>query len=114
MRTDYCGLIDGKYLGQSVTLFGWVQRRRDHGGVIFIDLRDREGLLQVVCDADNPATFRSAETVRSEYVLRVVGTVRERPDGTVNPNLASGEVEVLAREIEILNESLTPPFQIDD
>src|SRR5512146_870818 len=114
MRTEYCGLIDRERLGQTVTLFGWAHRRRDHGGVIFIDLRDREGLLQVVCDPDSPATFQIAERVRNEFVLRVTGKVRPRPEGTVNPDLRSGEVEVLAHEIEILNPSLTPPFQMDD
>jgi aspartyl-tRNA synthetase len=114
MRSEYCGLISRKHLSQTVTVFGWVHRRRDHGGVIFIDLRDRGGLLQVVCDPDNPATFRTAEKLRNEFVLKVTGTVRPRPEGTVNANLVSGEVEVLAGAIEILNPSLTPPFQMDD
>jgi aspartyl-tRNA synthetase len=114
MRTDYCGLIDRRYLGQSVTLFGWVHRRRDHGGVIFVDLRDREGLVQVVCDPDTPDTFAIADRLRGEFVVRVEGKVRPRPQGTVNPNLNSGEIEVLAQSIEILNSSLTPPFQLDD
>ena len=114
MRSEYCGSISRKHLQQTVTVFGWVHRRRDHGGVIFIDLRDREGLLQVVCDPDNPATFKAAETLRNEFVLRVTGKVRARPEGSVNPNLVSGEIEVLAGEIEILNPSLTPPFQMDD
>ncbi|HET8610042.1 MAG TPA: amino acid--tRNA ligase-related protein, partial [Burkholderiales bacterium] len=114
MRTEYCGLIDRERLGQTVTLYGWAHRRRDHGGVIFIDLRDREGLVQVVCDPDSPATFQTAERVRNEFVLRVTGKVRPRPEGTVNPDLRSGEVEVLAQDIEILNPSLTPPFQMDD
>jgi aspartyl-tRNA synthetase len=114
MRTEYCGLIDRERLGQTVTLFGWAHRRRDHGGVIFIDLRDREGLVQVVCDPDSPTTFQTAERVRNEFVLRVTGKVRPRPEGTINPDLRSGEVEVLAQDIEILNPSLTPPFQIDD
>jgi aspartyl-tRNA synthetase len=113
-RTDYCGLIDRRYLGQAVTLFGWVHRRRDHGGVIFIDLRDREGLVQVVCDPDTPDTFVIADRLRNEFVIRVQGRVRLRPEGTVNPNLMSGEVEVLASAIEILNASLTPPFPLDD
>src|SRR4051812_44881955 len=114
MRTNYCGLIDSSYLSQTVTLFGWVHRRRDHGGVIFIDLRDREGLVQVVCDPDTPQTFALADRLRSEYVVKVHGRVRPRPQGTVNPNLKTGEVEVLASEIEILNASLTPPFQLDE
>jgi aspartyl-tRNA synthetase len=114
MRSEYCGLITRQHLNQNITVYGWVHRRRDHGGVIFIDLRDREGLLQVVCDPDNPATLKIAETLRNEFVVRVTGRVRERPPGTVNANLVSGEVEVLAGEIEILNPSLTPPFMMDD
>src|SRR6266704_2258639 len=101
-------------LGQSVTLCGWAHRRRDHGGVIFIDLRDREGLAQVVSDPDRKSTFATAEKIRNEYVLKVTGVVRRRPEGTINPNIASGEVEVLAHSIEILNPSLTPPFQLDE
>ena len=114
MRTDYCGNIDTRYLGQAVTLFGWAHRRRDHGGVIFVDLRDREGLVQVVCDPDRAETFAVADRVRNEFVLRVRGLVRPRPEGTVNPNLRSGAVEVLAHELEILNPSATPPFMIDE
>ena len=113
-RTDYCGRIDRRFLEQTVTLTGWVHRRRDHGGVIFIDLRDREGLVQIVCDPDRAATFATAETLRHEYCIAVTGRVRPRPEGTINPNLVSGEIEVLAHEIEILNASLTPPFQLDD
>ena len=114
MRSEYCGLVSRKHLGQVVTVQGWVHRRRDHGGVIFIDMRDREGLLQIVCDPDNPATFQIAETLRNEFVVSVTGKVRPRPDGTVNANLVSGEIEVLAQSIEILNPSLTPPFLMDD
>jgi aspartyl-tRNA synthetase len=114
MRSEYCGRIDRKHLGQVVTLCGWVHRRRDHGGVIFIDLRDREGLVQVVVDPDTPETFKIADRLRSEFVVRVQGKVRERPAGTVNPELASGEIEVLARDITILNASLPPPFQLDE
>jgi len=114
MRSEYCGRISRQHLDQTVTLCGWVHRRRDHGGVIFIDLRDREGLVQIVCDPDTPATFQTADKVRNEFVVRVAGRVRRRPEGTVNPNLVSGEIEVLAQEIEILNASLTPPFQMDD
>jgi aspartyl-tRNA synthetase len=114
MRTDYCGLITTRYLDQTVSVCGWVHRRRDHGGVIFIDLRDREGIVQVVCDPDNPETFKTADRLRSEYVIRVVGKVRRRPEGTVNPNLASGEIELLAGSIEIFNASQTPAFQMDD
>ena len=114
MRTEYSGLVSSRHLDQTVTLYGWVHRRRDHGGVIFIDLRDREGLVQVVCDPDNAATFATAEKIRNEFVVKVSGLVRSRPAGTVNPNLVSGEIEVLARSIEILNASATPPFQMDD
>jgi aspartyl-tRNA synthetase len=113
-RTDYCGLVDRRYLAQTVTLTGWVHRRRDHGGVIFIDLRDREGLVQVVADPDRAATFAVAESLRHEYCIRVTGLVRPRPEGTTNAALVSGEVEVLAHDIEVLNASATPPFSIDD
>jgi aspartyl-tRNA synthetase len=113
-RTDYCGRIDRKRLAQTVTVCGWVHRRRDHGGVIFIDLRDREGLVQVVCDPDRAASFVIAEKLRHEFVIAVTGLVRPRPEGTVNADLASGEIEILAHEITILNSSLTPPFQLDD
>ena len=113
-RTDYCGRIDRGFLTQTVTLMGWVHRRRDHGGVIFIDLRDREGLVQVVCDPDRAATFATAETLRNEYCIAVTGLVRPRPEGTVNTGLVSGEIEILAHTIDILNASLTPPFQMDD
>ncbi|HEX8013573.1 MAG TPA: aspartate--tRNA ligase [Casimicrobiaceae bacterium] len=113
-RTDYCGRIDRKRLGQTVTVYGWVHRRRDHGGVIFIDLRDREGLVQLVCDPDAQASFAVAEKLRHEFVIRATGLVRPRPEGTVNPELATGEIEILAREIEILNASVTPPFQLDE
>jgi len=114
MRTHYCGQVNAAHLGHTVTLCGWAHRRRDHGGVIFVDLRDREGLVQVVCDPDREQTFATAERIRNEYCLRVVGIVRRRPAGTANPDLASGEVEVLAHDIEILNASLTPPFQMDE
>jgi aspartyl-tRNA synthetase len=114
MRTTYCGLVSEKLMGQSVTLMGWAHRRRDHGGVIFIDLRDREGLVQIVCDPDRPEMFKTAEGVRGEFCLKVVGKVRPRPTGTENTNLTSGKVEVLAHELEVLNPSVTPPFQLDD
>jgi aspartyl-tRNA synthetase len=114
MRSHYCGLVDRSLLGQTVSLCGWVHRRRDHGGVIFIDLRDREGLVQIVCDPDRPDTFKLADGVRNEFVLRVEGKVRERPAGTVNANLVSGEVEVLATSLEVLNASQTPPFMMDE
>jgi len=113
-RTDYCGRIDRKRLGQTVTVCGWVHRRRDHGGVIFIDLRDREGLVQVVCDPDRAATFASAEKLRNEFVIGVTGLVRPRPKGTVNPELSTGDIEILAHELSILNPSLPLPFQLDD
>ncbi len=114
MRTHYCGELSAGLVDRIVTLCGWAHRRRDHGGVIFIDLRDREGLAQVVCDPDRPEAFGIADRVRGEFVLRVTGKVRRRPGGTVNPNLRSGEVEVLAQEVEILNPSATPPFQLDE
>jgi len=114
MRTHYCGHLNREHIGQTVTLCGWAHRRRDHGGVIFIDLRDREGLAQIVIDPDTKDAFAIAETVRSEFVLKVVCKVRARPEGTVNPNLPTGEVEMLATEIEVLNASLTPPFMLDD
>lgn len=114
MRTVYSGLVDEKFIGQTVTLYGWAHRRRDHGGVIFIDLRDREGLVQVVCDPDRPEVFATADKVRNEYCLKVVGLVRARPEGTKNDALISGGVEVLCHDLEILNPSLPPPFQLDD
>ena len=113
-RTDYCGRIGRRYLGQTVSVMGWVHRRRDHGGVIFIDLRDREGVLQIVCDPDTAKAFATAEKLRNEYCIAVTGRVRPRPEGTVNANLGSGEVEVLAQAIDILNASTPPPFQPDD
>ncbi len=113
MRTCYTGQVCRDHLGQTVTLYGWVNRRRDHGGVIFIDLRDRAGLAQIVFDPDN-AAFATAERLRNEFCIRVTGLVRERPAGTANTELASGEVEVLCKEVEILNASVTPPFQLDD
>lgn len=114
MRTHYCGHVNRELIGQTVTLCGWAHRRRDHGGVIFIDLRDREGMAQIVIDPDTPEAFKHAEAVRSEYVLKVTCKVRARPEGTVNSNIPTGEVEMLATEIEILNASLTPPFMLDD
>ena len=114
MRTHYCGQLNVNHLGNTVTLCGWAHRRRDHGGVIFIDLRDREGLAQVVCDPDRADMFAIAESVRNEFVLKITGRVRRRPEGTENKNLPSGEIEVLCHEIEVLNVSVTPPFQLDD
>ncbi|BCL74503.1 aspartate--tRNA(Asp/Asn) ligase [Jeongeupia sp. HS-3] len=114
MRTDYCGLIDQRYLGQTVIIQGWAHRRRDHGGVIFIDLRDREGLVQVVIDPDTPEAFKQADSSRGEYVLQITGLVRARPEGTTNAKMISGQIEILAKDIVILNKAETPPFQIDD
>ncbi|MCM0034217.1 MAG: aspartate--tRNA ligase [Burkholderiaceae bacterium] len=114
MRTCYTGQVCRDHLGQTVTLFGWVHRRRDHGGVIFIDLRDRAGLAQIVFDPDNAEGFATAERLRNEFCIRITGLVRERPAGTTNSDLASGEIEILCREVEILNPSVTPPFQLDD
>jgi aspartyl-tRNA synthetase len=114
MRTHYCGQVNASQDGQEVEVAGWVHRRRDHGGVIFIDLRDREGLLQVVCDPDTKELFAAAERVRSEFVLSIKGRVRPRPEGTVNPNMPSGEIEVLATELTILNVAETPPFHHDE
>src|SRR3970040_3080679 len=114
MRTHYCGELSAALVDRVVTLAGWAHRRRDHGGVIFIDLRDREGLAQVVCDPDRAEAFATADRVRSEFVLRVSGRVRARPEGTVNPTLASGAVEVLAASVEILHSSAPPPFQLDE
>ncbi|HEU0230590.1 MAG TPA: aspartate--tRNA ligase [Burkholderiaceae bacterium] len=114
MRTCYTGEVGKTHLGQTVELFGWVHRRRDHGGVIFIDLRDRAGLAQIVVDPDNAGAFAIAERIRNEFCVRISGLVRPRPEGTTNAELASGDVEVLCREIEILNPSVTPPFQLDD
>ncbi len=114
MRTCYTGEVNTQYLGQTVTLFGWVHRRRDHGGVIFIDLRDRTGLAQIVVNPENAEAFPVAERIRNEYCLRVTGVVQARPEGTVNTDLASGEIEIVCTEIEILNASVTPAFQLDD
>ncbi len=114
LRTHYCGLVTEALTGQTVQLCGWVNRRRDHGGVIFIDLRDREGTVQVVCDPDRPEMFKLAEQLRNEFCVRVTGLVRPRPEGTTNENLKSGKIEVLCHELEVLNPSLTPPFQLDD
>ena len=114
MRSHYCGLVTEALLGQTVTLSGWVNRRRDHGGVIFIDLRDREGYVQIVCDPDRAEMFKIAEDVRNEFCVQVKGLVRARPEGTTNDNMASGKIEVLCHELNVLNASVTPPFQIDE
>ena len=114
MRSLYCGQINSSLIDQEITLCGWVHRRRDHGGVIFIDLRDREGIAQIVFDPDREDAFQIADSVRNEYVIQIHGRVRSRPEGTINPEMATGEVEVLGYEIEILNKAKTPPFQLDD
>ena len=114
MRSHYCGSLNSDYIDQEVTLCGWVDRRRDHGGVIFLDMRDREGIVQVVFDPDTGEHFQTADRVRGEYVLKIRGRVRARDAATVNPNMATGEIEVLGKEIEILNEAETPPFQLDE
>ncbi|MFM8624871.1 MAG: aspartate--tRNA ligase [Betaproteobacteria bacterium] len=114
MRSHYCGLVTEALLGQTVSLCGWVNRRRDHGGVIFVDLRDREGSVQVVCDPDRPEMFKAAESLRNEFCIQVKGLVRTRPSGTENDNLRSGRIEVLCHELVVLNPSVTPPFQLDD
>ncbi len=114
MRTHYCGQLNANHVDEIVTLCGWAHRRRDHGGVIFIDLRDREGLAQIVCDPDRSGMFAQAESIRNEFVLKIVGKVRRRPSGTENPNLPSGEIEILCHDLEVLNPATTPPFQLDD
>ena len=114
MRSNYCGLVTEAQMGQTVSLCGWVNRRRDHGGVIFVDLRDREGYVQVVCDPDRADMFTTAEGVRNEFCIQVKGIVRARPEGTVNEGLKSGKIEVLCHEMTVLNASVTPPFQLDD
>ncbi len=114
MRTTYCGLVTEAHMGQTVTLCGWVNRRRDHGGVIFVDLRDREGYVQIVCDPDRAETFKTAEGLRNEFCVQVIGLVRARPAGTTNDGLKSGKIEVLCHELTVLNPSVTPPFQVDD
>ncbi|NBW49364.1 MAG: aspartate--tRNA ligase [Betaproteobacteria bacterium] len=114
MRSHYCGLVTEALLGQTVTLCGWVNRRRDHGGVIFVDVRDREGYVQVVCDPDRAEMFEVAEDIRNEYCVQIKGLVRARPEGTTNDSLKSGKIEVLCHELIVLNESVTPPFQLDE
>ena len=114
MRSIYCGQVTEALLGQTVTLCGWVNRRRDHGGVIFVDLRDREGYVQVVCDPDRPEMFKVAEDLRNEFCVQVKGLVRARPEGTTNDNITTGKIEVLCHELNVLNASVTPPFQLDD
>ena len=114
MRSQYCGELDSASIDQTVTISGWVHRRRDHGGVIFLDVRDRAGILQVVFDPDLEASFNTADRVRSEYVIEVTGLVRARPEGTINKNMATGEIELLGREITVLNVAKTPPFPLDE
>src|SRR5512134_2718418 len=113
MRSHYCGLINESHIDQEIEVAGWVHRRRDHGGVIFIDLRDREGLVQVVFDPGDARTFTEAERLRGEFVLSVKGRVRERPEGTINPAMPTGEVEIVALELNVLNKAKTPPFHHD-
>ena len=114
MRSHECGNVESTLIDQSVTVCGWAHRRRDHGGVIFIDLRDRTGLVQVVADPDEKEAFDAADVVRGEFVLRVTGRVRRRPEGTENPDLATGEVEIYAQQVEILNRAEPLPFQLDE
>ena len=114
MRTHYCGELDQENIGQEISVCGWVNRRRDHGGVIFVDLRDKKGVLQIVVDPDDEALFNTAESVRNEFVLKITGLVRARPEGTTNKDMPTGEIEVLALGLEILNSSETPPFQHSD
>ncbi|MEO0346928.1 MAG: aspartate--tRNA ligase, partial [Pseudomonadota bacterium] len=114
MRTHYCGQVDERLVDETITVTGWVHRRRDHGGVIFVDLRDREGLLQIVFNPGDDAMFADAERLRSEFVLKATGSVRQRPEGMQNPGMASGQIELVVRELEILNTSETPPFHHDE
>ena len=114
MRTHYCGELNAKHIGDTITVCGWVHRRRDHGGVIFLDLRDRQGLLQVVVDPDTKDAFATADRARSEWVMQITGLVRARPEGTVNADMSTGEIEVLGREVRVLNTADTPPFQLDE
>ena len=114
MRSHYCGLVTEALMGQTVTLCGWVNRRRDHGGVIFVDVRDREGYVQVVCDPDRADMFKTAEGLRNEFCIQIKGLVRARPEGTTNDNLKSGKIEILCHELTVLNPSVTPPFLLDD
>jgi len=114
MRSHYCGSINETNIDQEVTLCGWIHRRRDHGGVIFLDLRDREGIAQIVIDPDTPESFSLAEKVRHEYVVSLTGRVRQRPEGTANNEMGTGQVEVLCQSLQILNASETPPFPLDE
>ena len=114
MRSNYCGELDESFAGKDVVLCGWVHRRRDHGGVIFLDVRDREGITQVVYDPDTVESFAIAEGVRNEFVIQVKGRVRLRPDGTINPDMATGKIEVLGKELVVLNAAETPPIQLDE
>ena len=114
MRTHYCGELNSGHIGQEIELCGWVHRRRDHGGIIFLDLRDRAGLAQIVFDPDRAESFAIADSVRNEFVIKITGKVRHRPEGTINSDLTTGEIEILGHAIEILNKSKTPPIQIDD
>ena len=113
MRSHFCGSLGSEHIDQDVTICGWVDRRRDHGGVIFLDMRDRDGIAQFVVDPDTAEAFANADRARSEYVLRITGRVRLRPEGTQNPNMPTGMIEVLAKEVEVLNTAATPPFQLE-
>lgn len=114
MRSHYCGQLNETLVDQTVTVCGWVHRRRDHGGVIFLDMRDRDGVAQFVVDPDTVDAFANADRARSEFVLRITGRVRLRPEGTQNPNMPTGMIEVLAKDVEVLNTAVTPPFQLDE
>ena len=114
MRTHYCGAITDTLVGDTVTICGWVDRRRDHGGVIFLDMRDRDGIVQVVFDPDTEESFALADRVRSEYVLQITGRVRDRDAATINPNMATGRIEILGKELTLLNEAASPPFPLDE
>ena len=114
MRSHYCGQLNETLVDEEVALCGWVHRRRDHGGVIFLDLRDRDGIAQVVVDPDTPEAFANADRARNEFVLRIRGRIRLRPEGTQNAHMPTGMIEVLAKEVEVLNTAATPPFQLDE
>ncbi|WP_231871799.1 OB-fold nucleic acid binding domain-containing protein, partial [Oleiphilus sp. HI0079] len=114
MRSHYCGRVTEELIGEEVTICGWVHRRRDHGGVIFLDMRDREGIAQVVFDPDTEESFAAADRVRSEYVLQIKGFVRARPEGTINENMSTGKIEILGKELTVLNAAETPPFPLDE
>ncbi|MCB1828514.1 MAG: aspartate--tRNA ligase, partial [Coxiellaceae bacterium] len=114
MRSHYCGQVTESLIGKTIEVCGWVNRRRDHGGVIFVDLRDREGLLQIVFHPDNAAVFTLGETLRTEYVIKVTGIIRQRPEGTINEDMHTGHVELLVSDVTLLNKADTPPFRVDE